>query len=661
VYHAPPPPATVVARLFSPRHLGGTRLAVAGAVGYNMVMSPPSAKRRNGRRNAAAAARPAVDPPTSGDEVPLWRLRLASCLLAIAVFGLYSRSLGNRFLNWDDNKYVYANVNIQHGLTADSVRWAFSPTWYASNYHPLTWLSHALDIEWFGLDAPWGHHLTSILLHAANTALVAIVLCRLTGRLWPSVIVAALFGLHPVHVESVAWVSERKDVLSTLFMLLCLWAYVAYVRRPRPWRYALVAVALVLSLLAKPMAVTLPAVLLLLDFWPLRRLSLKTVAEKLPLAAIVAISSVVTFWAQDRGGATRDLETLGLATRAGHAVCAYAMYLVKTFAPWPGSLVPYYPLPDRGGDAVTNASLVVAAMVLLGLTVLVAVQRHRRPCMAVGWLLYVGMLVPVIGLVQVGTQIMADRYLYVPAVGLFIAMVWLAAEFVSSRPRLVPAAVAATVAVLATLSWLTWQQQRYWADSETFWTYVVGRYPESPQALNQLGRVHTDAGRRQEAIECYRRAVEAAARQAKPGQRAEHVGARTNLGNRYLEMGQLDEAMKHYQLALRANPDYGLAHNGVGAVLFEQGRRSEALVHLRRAAQLMPDHAPCHRNLAAALLSQPQSEAEVNEAVEHLKTAIHLAPRNPDPYQLMAEALARKGDTAAARRYVEMYRRLSGE
>ncbi len=627
-------------------------------VGYNMAMSSPTANHRIRHKNAAAGPAPAP-PVNSSSTASPWRFRLACCLLALAVFAIYSRSFGNRFLNWDDNKYVYANPHLQHGLTAESVRWAFSPTWYASNYHPLTWLSHALDIKCFGLDAPWGHHLTSILLHAANTALVAIVVYRLTGRFWPSLIVAALFGFHPVHVESVAWVSERKDVLSTLFMLLSLWAYVSYAHRPHPWRYALVAMMLVLSLLAKPMAVTLPAVMLLLDFWPLRRLSLKTVAEKLPLAAIVVASALVTFVAQDRGGATRDLETLSLPTRVGHAVYAYAAYLVKTLAPWPGSLVPYYPLPDRGGDAVTAASLAVAAVVLLGLTVLVAVQRHRRPWMAVGWLLYVGMLVPVIGLVQVGTQIMADRYLYVPALGLFIAVVWLAAEVVSSRPRLVPAAVTATGIVFAALAGLTWHQQRYWADSETFWTYVVARYPESPQALNQLGRVYTDAGRRQEAIEYYRRAVEAAARQAKPGQRAEHVGARTNLGNRYLEMGQLDEAMKHYQIALRANPDYGLAHNGVGAVLFEQGRRSEAIVHLRRAAQLMPDHAPCHRNLAAALLSEPQSEAEVDEAIEHLKTAIRLAPKTADPYELMAEALTRKGNTAEANRHIEMYRRLS--
>ncbi|MBN2584683.1 MAG: tetratricopeptide repeat protein [Planctomycetes bacterium] len=571
--------------------------------------------------------------------------------------GVYSRSLKSEFLNWDDNKYVYDNVYIQHGLTAESVRWAFSPNWYASNYHPLTWLSHALDISLFGLDHPWGHHLTSLLLHALNTALLVIVLQRLTGQLWPSVIVAALFGLHPVHVESVAWVSERKDVLSTLFMMLCLWAYVAWVRRPCWWRYGLIALTLVLSLLAKPMAVTLPAVMLLLDFWPLKRLSWAAVLEKLPLAVIVAGSCILTFLAQDYGGATRALETLGVATRTTHAVYAYAMYLVKTFLPWPDTLVPYYPLPDRGGTEIKSSVLILAVLVLTALTALALLLWRRRPQVTVGWLIYVGMLVPVIGLVQVGTQIMADRYLYVPALGLFIAVVWLVADAVAGRPRLAAVAAGIAVVVLAALGWQTWRQQYFWSNREVFWSHIVDRYPESSKALNQLARVYTDLGRNDQAIEYYRRAVEAAWKQTKPGQpQTENVMARTNLGNRYLEMGDLDEAKKHYEVALARNPKYALAHNGMGAVLIQQGKLAEGLSHFRRAAELKPDDAPCHRNLAAALLDSPGPEANVDEAIEHLRTALTLQPRNAGLYRLMAEAMARKGNTAEANRYMQLYR-----
>jgi len=551
----------------------------------------------------------------------LW---VVAAVLAAAAFAAYLPSLDSEFINWDDNKYVTENPQVQQGLTWSTVKWAFGTSFVASNWHPLTWLSHAADVEIFGGDNARGHHLTNILLHAANTGLLAIALFYLTGRLWPSAVVAALFALHPLHVESVTWVAERKDVLSTMLMFLALWAYAAYVRRPSWRRYALIVLTMVLSLLSKPMAVTLPCVLLLLDAWPLGRLSWRTVWEKWPLLTLAAASCVVTFIAQHSGGATRDLVTLPIVTRVVHAVYAYAMYLVKTFVPWPGTLVPYYPLPDRGGPTMDMVIIAGFALILVGATVLAWRQWRKRPYLLIGWLLYLGTLVPVIGLVQVGKQIMADRYMYVPAVGLFIAVVWLIAEAAGRNRPLRQVATVAAAVVLAALGGLTWHQQAVWAESETFWLRVVEVYPQSSAANNQLGRTYSDRGNTEKAIEYYQKAVDAAFDDSRPGRISGNPMAHTNLANRLRDVKRHDEARHHYELAIRLDPKYGKAYNGMGALLHDQGDLDGALEYLTRAVELLPDNPHCRGNLSVVLRQKASVLARAGrnaKAQEYLKKA----------------------------------------
>ena len=554
----------------------------------------------------------------------LWVVAL---VLAALSFAAYLPSLDSEFINWDDNKYVTENPQVQQGLTWSTVKWAFGTSFVASNWHPLTWLSHGADVEIFGGDNARGHHLTNILLHAINTGLLAIALFYLTGRLWPSAVVAALFALHPLHVESVAWVAERKDVLSTMLMFLALWAYAAYVRRPSWRRYALIVLTMVLSLLSKPMAVTLPCMLLLLDAWPLGRLSWRTVWEKVPLFALSTASCVMTFIAQHSGGATRDLETLRATTRVIHAVYAYTMYLVKTAFPWPGTLLPYYPLPDRGGPTMDMVIIAGFALILVGATALALQQWRKRPYLLVGWLIYLGMLVPVIGLVQVGKQIMADRYMYIPAIGLFVAAVWLVAEAVAHSRRLRHGAAVATLVVLATFGGLTWQQQQIWGESETFWLHVVEVYPQSSTANNQLGRIYTGRGDAEKAIEYYQKAVDVAFDDSRPGRITGNPMAHTNLANRLRDVKRYDEARHHYKLAIKINPKYGKAYNGMGALLHDQGDLDGALQYLTKAVELLQNNAECRHNLALVLRRKAlalEGEGRNAKAQECLKKAAQL-------------------------------------
>jgi Tfp pilus assembly protein PilF len=499
--------------------------------------------------------------------VPLWREALVCLLLAAATGGVYSRACRNGFVNYDDDVYVEYNPEVQKGLTAESVRWAFTTTLMV-NWHPLTWLSFQLDHRLFGLQAS-GFHLTNVVLHVLDTLLLFVALRALTGAVWRSGFVAALFALHPLHVESVAWISERKDTLSTFFWMLTLVAYAVYARRPGVLRYPLVAVPFALGLMAKSMLVTLPFVLLLLDYWPLGRLRpafwpcLRLLLEKLPLLVLAAASCAVTVVAQQRGGETNPATELPL--RLEHAVVSYVLYIDWTV--WPQNLIPFHQFPTQlfppwqVGGAVTVLAAISGACLVLA---------RRAPYLIVGWLWYLGTLVPVIGLVQVlGGHGMADRYTYVPLTGLFLMAVWGVADLAARwRLALLPATVG--LVVLAACAVATWVQIGYWYDSTTLWTHALEVDPN-----NYLGN--------------------------------------NNLGTVLLNQGKVDEAMRHYEACLRVVPGYALAHYNMGCALAEKGRTQEAIWHCRQAIAINPHYPDAHNNLGALLLRQGDADGAMRE------------------------------------------------
>jgi tetratricopeptide (TPR) repeat protein len=504
---------------------------------------------------------------------------LALVLLTTAAFG---RSLNNGFVNYDDPEYVTSNPGVKGGLSAAGLRWAFTAS-DVLNWHPLTWISLQLDYQLYRL-RPWGYHLTSVLLHAGSSVLLFLALRRMTGAVWRSAAVAALFALHPLHVESVAWVAERKDVLSTFFGMLALWAYADYARRPGVGRYLLVFAALALGLLAKPMLVTWPCLLLLLDYWPLGRLRrggpvpLRLVlAEKLPLFALAAVSCAVALFAQGRGGAIESLQEVPLGVRCANALVSYVAYL--GMALWPAHLAPFYPHP---GGALPWWQPAAAAVLLAGITALAAATAWRRPYLLVGWLWYVGTLVPVIGLVQVGDQTRADRYTYVPLVGLFLAAAWGLADLAAHRPALRWPVIAAAVLGLAACFVCTVRQVGYWHDSQALWAHALRVTADNYVAENNLGLALLQDGRPEEAEGHFRAAVRF---------KATYARGYANLGLALDEQGKLAEAAACYSRALEIRPDLAATHNNLGIVLGKLGRGDEAIAQLTEAVRLDPESA----------------------------------------------------------------------
>lgn len=555
------------------------------------------------------------------------RAWLVAALLALAAIAAYAPVFRNEFIHIDDNTYITDNPWVLSGLSMENLRWAFTTT-RGANWHPLTWISHQLDGQLFG-GSPAGHRVQSLLFHVASALLLFRVLRRATGDLGPSAFVAALFALHPLHVESVAWAAERKDVLSAFFWMATLWAYVRWVERPSTSRYALALLAFVLGLLSKPMLVTMPFVLLLLDYWPLRRLSLAPagrsaawarVQEKLPFLALAIASSVVTFLVQRAEGAMVLEARLPLPVRVENALVAYATYLGQTI--WPSGLLFFYPHPlgHRGALEVGIATLAVA-----GPTVLAILLAKSRPYVLVGWLWYLGTLVPVIGLLQVGAQSHADRYTYLPLVGFSIAVAWGARDLLA-RGRTGPVAGAA-VAVLLCAAWIpaTWHQVETWRSDETLFRREAAYLPEDPDAHRMLGLVHLRARRLDQAIAEYEITLRLKPRDALAlgnygmalelsGKRSEAlskyaesvasdpslVESRVNLGRLLAQAGRTSEAIGHLEAAVRANPEHATAHANLGAALLAAGRVEEAIAHLERALVLEPGLAGAQRNLAAA-------------------------------------------------------------
>jgi tetratricopeptide (TPR) repeat protein len=630
-----------------------------------------------------------------------WPARLICVLLAVAVLAIFSGALRCDFVNYDDPTYVTSNAEAQRGLTAAGVLWAFG-TGAASNWHPLTWLSHMADVQFYGLN-PAGHHLTSVLLHAGNAALLFLILNAMTGALWRSAVVAALFALHPLRVESVVWVSERKDVLSTFFWMLTVWTYFKFQRSNAKSYYAAAVACFACGLMAKPMLVTLPFVLLLLDYWPLgRRMSWGLLIEKVPFFILAAVSSVVTFVVQRRGGAVSPLSGLPLAARMGNALVSYVRYLAKIF--WPARLSVLYPHPGHWPVwQVAGAALLLAAI-----TACVIWRARAQPYLAVGWFWFLGMLAPTIGLVQVGIQSMADRYSYLPMVGVSIMAVWGASDLLAERTggRWI-LGTAAGVAIGACMI-LTPLQVRYWRDSDALFQHAIevtknnylaynnlGYFlsnrgeaaksmlyyksalqinPNYDEAHNNLGFALAELGRYQEATNEYIKALS-----LNPGLTEAH----NNLGNSLGSLGLTDAAMHEYQVALEEDPHHADAHNNYGVALAQRGRLDEAIAHFRLAILYKDNCASAHSDLGNALAmkgdlagaiqeyetclridpkdSQAHNnlanvlaqEGRLDEAAGHYRTALELKPENPEAHFNFGWCLARQGRRAEA---AEQYR-----
>jgi protein O-mannosyl-transferase len=563
--------------------------------------------RRSGDGGAGLQPRPA---PGLKARPPFWQGALiAAALVALNLF-VYAQVRRADFVQLDDPGYVQENTHVAAGLTWASAKWAFT-TGHLANWHPLTWLSHMLDVQFFGVTAG-AHHVTNVALHILNTLVLFGLLRRMTAALWPSAIVAALFAVHPLHVESVAWISERKDVLSTFFWLLTMWAYVSYVRRPGPVRYGLVLAAFALGLMSKPMLVTLPIVLLLIDFWPLGRSRKgawsRLLVEKLPLIALAVISSVITFVVQRQGGAVSGLDVLPWDVRITNALVSFVAYIAKTL--WPAGLVVFYP---HARVAQTGPALVALA-ILVAISFVAWRVRRRAPYLLVGWLWYLVTLVPVIGFIQVGTQALADRYTYVPLIGLFIALTWTVSE-VSARwsmqRTVLPIAAAAMIVMLAVAARA---QASYWRDNATLWRHALEATPENYRAHNAVGSILGNDGKPAEALAHF---VEAARLQP------DYADAYYNLGRTYADLGRLDESVPHYRRALALRPGFAEAHNNLGLVLSQQGHEDEAMAEYETAAKLEPDFAEAHANLAVVLVNR----GAVADARRHAELARQLNPK----------------------------------
>jgi Tfp pilus assembly protein PilF len=552
-------------------------------------------------------------------------------VLILATSAVYWHVTGHDFVLLDDRLYVYENSHVQNGLTSDSIIWAFTTT-HAGFKIPLTWLSLMLDFELYGLDAG-GYHLTNLLLHIANVLLLFFILKLMTGALWRSGFVAALFALHPLHVESVAWVTERKDVLSILFWLLTMWAYLGYVERPGMRRYLLMIVSFTLGLMAKPMLVTLPFVLLLLDYWPLGRFQvgqsadapessvqapiksgqpmssvLSLVWEKTPLFALAAVSSVVTFLAQKSAEALVHFETWPITIRIANGLVSYVKYLGKMI--WPRSLAVFYPHP---GHSLPIWKAAGAGVLLLCISILVLRGARRYPYLVVGWLWYIGTLVPVIGFVQSGLQAMADRFTYIPLIGLYIIIAWGVPEIVPRWPhRKLYLATLSTTLFLFLMA-LTWKQVQYWKNSISLFEHTLEVTSNNWLVNIDLGTELYREGRTDDAIKHYLEAL-----RIKP----DNAEAHNNLGIALDREGRTDDAIKHYLEALRIRPDYAKAHDNLGNAFVRKGRTDDAIKHYLEALRIKPDDAEVHNNLGIAFARKGNFDV----AVKHFQKALQINP-----------------------------------
>jgi tetratricopeptide (TPR) repeat protein len=579
---------------------------------------------------SGAATNPNLPAENSDKRVSISKEKLIGiCVLLIGVtIWTYFPSTQNGFVNIDDGAYVYSNPYVRSGFTWQGIRWAFT-AFEKSLWHPLTWFSIMLDCQMFGLN-PWGHHLISLLFHAANTALLFLVLQRMTGAAWRSAFVAALFALHPVHVESVAWAAERKDVLSTFFWMLTMLAYVGYVQAEaakKRTRYYVLAIALfTCGLLSKPMVVTLPLILLLIDFWPLKRFQgarpnpqepgSQTLAktgigplmiEKLPFLGAAFVVGIVTVFAQKSSGALQPTDRLPVSHRVANAVLSYGHYLAQTL--WPTNLAAYYPYQKH------FSFWLVAGLALVGIGICIGVLwiSSRRPYLAVGWFWFLVTLGPVIGLIQVGNQAYADRYMYLPLIGLLIIFAWGMHDLTKSLSnRGIVLSTGATVLILV-CAVLTRQQIGYWKDSVTLFSHALAVTKENDFAHNNLGTALLEQGHGDEAIPHFEEVVKLAPKNAV---------AQRNLATAYFTARRLDDAMQHVQEAVKLNPRDPMAQSLLGTVLGMKGQTDQAIKCLQEAVKLAPNDFKSRLNLGVALAQKRRFD----EAAIQFQEALRINP-----------------------------------
>lgn len=569
------------------------------------------------------------------------RLTLICLALAIITLAAHWPVLQNDFVNYDDNEYVTENEHVLHGLNWPDAKWAFT-TGQTGSSVPLTWLSHQLDYQLYGAWAG-GHHLTNLALHVVNALLLFLLFWRMTHAMWPSVFVAAVFAIHPLHVESVAWISERKDVLSGLFFMLTLHMYVTYAGKPRFLPYALALFLFALGLLSKPMLVTLPCVLLLLDYWPLRRMSFgktehdsemkrpfnRLVLEKIPFAMMAGVWSVLTFIIQRKVGAVADAGKIGIDLRLGNALTSYAVYLWKTF--WPQELAVFYPYPS----ALPWGMVAVSAIFLVFLSGLCLAKRRSSPYLFVGWLWYLGMLVPVIGLIQAGAQARADRYTYLPQIGLCLALGWGIAELTKSWRYRRPVLAATAFIALSMLMGRTWDQTKIWRDSETLWTHALAVTSHNDTAHNNLGIALSRKGDADNALLHFEEVAE-----IKPNRRKLHY----NMAIALLQKGKIDDAIANYEKELEIQPEFAEAHNNLGILLAQKGRTAEAIAHLQKALEIEPRYPKLHYNLAHIYLQKGQ----IDDAIIHYQKELQLQPDETEALNDLGIAFSQKGKVSDA-------------
>jgi protein O-mannosyl-transferase len=579
------------------------------------------------------------------------KISLVIFIYAALIFGtllVYWQVRGFGFIGYDDNVYVYENPHVLNGLTRDGIVWAFT-TGYASFWHPVTWLSLMLDRQLFDPDPGW-FHLVSVFLHLANTLLLFAVLKKMTGVIWPSAFVAAAFALHPMHVESVAWIAERKDVLSTFFLLLTLSVYTDYVKRPSLFRYIAAIAIFAVGLMAKPILVTLPFLLLLLDYWPLNRFEVsrsvnipgsqsrrstplhRIVIEKAPFFILSAVFSVITFLAQQKVGGVVDIKTIPLPDRVGNAFLSYAAYIGKML--WPQDLAVFYPF--NAADRITLWQFALPTLLLAGISLLVLRFWRTRKYLVVGWLWFVGTLFPVIGLVRFTGSSHADRFTYVPYIGLFIMIAWGLSELLSKWPQHKFVFSASAAIALAAMGLCAHMQASYWKNDMTLFSHAIEVTKDNDIAYYNRGLAYYRLGRWQEAMEDFTESIRV---------RPDDVETYNNRGVAYVGLGRRQEAIEDFGHAIRIDPNYAKAHYNLGRVFGNLGRGAEAIEALKQAVRIQPDDAEACSNLAWLIATSFRiKNRDTNEATRLASHAVALSNYgNPAFLVTLAAAYASAG------------------
>jgi tetratricopeptide (TPR) repeat protein len=555
--------------------------------------------------------------------------------LVISTLALYWQVTNHAFIKFDDQIYLIENPYIRNGFSFSSVKWAFTSI-YAANWHPLTWLSHMLDVQLFGMK-PAGHHLVNLLLHTSNAVLLFLLLCRSTGALWRSAVVAVLFAIHPLHVESVAWAAERKDVLSTLFWILTLYFYTRYSERPNLKRYIATLCFFILGLLSKPMLVSVPFVMLLMDYWPLKRLypnglnspslSIRIrhlLIEKLPFLVLAIASCGITYYAQQSGNAMTELAASPLPERLSNAAISYVSYLEKTF--WPVNLSVFYPYNMN----IPIWQSLSAFVFLTIITVMVIMNRIRYPYLIIGWLWYLSTLIPVIGIVRVGLQSMADRYAYIPLTGVFIMAVWGLSDIINKANFRFNPLPYITATIITACGVTTWQQLGYWQSTKTLFNHADKAVKNNYMALYILGGELEKEGLLDEALETYNRSVSIA---------PWYEYAKINRDIILLHQGRLNAASVKYSETVLQHPDSVSGYVSLGVIRALQNRFEEAVNNFKSALALYPQSEEAHYNLALTL-SQME---KLDEAVYHYRKALEINPNDLNTINNLGVTLANMG------------------